>query len=427
MSVTPSSTIVGVFRDRSAAEQAINALYKAGFGHEQIQYSIPGTSGSFLKDLKSLFTGTSTSEGNLANDLTNMGLSDAEAQYYSHEYNNGKLILAVRAPGREMEAMQVLRQYGAYNAGMEPGSFRETIGDVQQPGDDTQQGNDATSGQYNNVQDWGTQPQSQTVEEYPFAEAQPDHITPRHDADDQNAQPVTPGDESEPPSPQASVVAPEHDTHNRASQTDGVTSEREAEKPVSQAGVAALYKDVEYQTAQANEVAPEHDTNEQGAQPITSGYESEPHNAQANVAVPETDTDDQASQADIPTPEQESGSQAASSAITGYDTPSQMAQTGPVTPGQETEMQSLHSGVVATEHTDELQQLQAQLQTLQQQLQEAKAQLQAAKEHEDLLKTAREREQQLQSARQQLQELQAELQATLAELREIQSRIVQYQ
>lgn len=380
MSVTPSSTIVGVFRDRSAAEQAIDALYNAGFAHEQIQYSIPGTSGSFLKDLKSLFTGTSTSEGHLANDLTNMGLSDAEAQYYSNEYNNGNLILAVRAPGREMEAMQVLHQYGAYNAGVEPSSVRETAGDVQQPGDDTQQGNDAASGQYNNVQDWGTQPQSQTVEEHPFAEPQPDHIPPRHDADDQNAQPVPPGDEAAPQSPQARVV-PEHDTPDQASQTDVATGEREAEKPASQ----------------------------------------------ADVAVPETDTEYQASQADLPPPEQESGSQAASPAIPGYDTQSQMAQTVPVTPGQETEMQSLHAGVVAPEHTDELQQLQAQLQTLQQQLQEAKAQLQAAKEHEALLKTAREREQQLQSARQQLQDLQAELQATLAELREIQSRIAQYQ
>src|SRR5258708_16789804 len=261
MSVTPSSTIVGVFRDRSAAEQAIDALYNAGFGHEQIQYSIPGTSGSFLKDLKSLFTGTSTSEGNLDNDLTNMGLSDAEAQYYSNEYNNGNLILAVRAPGREMEAMHVLRQYGAYNAGMEPGSVRETAGDVQQPGDDTQQGDDATSGQYNNVQDWGTQPQSQ--------------------------------------SPQASVVVPEHDTHDQASQTDVAIDEQEAEKPASQAGVTAPYNDVEYQTAQANEGAPEHDTNEQSAQPITSGYESEPQHAQANVAAPETDTDYQASQAEL--------------------------------------------------------------------------------------------------------------------------------
>ncbi|GCE21342.1 hypothetical protein [Dictyobacter kobayashii] len=79
MSVAPSPTVVGVFRDRSAVEQAIEALYRAGFAQDQIRYSVPGSSGSFFDDLKSLFTGTSAEAGNLINDLTSMGLSNEEA------------------------------------------------------------------------------------------------------------------------------------------------------------------------------------------------------------------------------------------------------------------------------------------------------------------------------------------------------------
>ena len=68
MTVTPSSPIVGVFTDRSLAEQAVEALYHAGFEQEQMRYSVPGNAGSFFEGLKSFFTGTSTYGGGLAND-----------------------------------------------------------------------------------------------------------------------------------------------------------------------------------------------------------------------------------------------------------------------------------------------------------------------------------------------------------------------
>src|SRR5947209_1282715 len=137
MSVTPSSPVVGVFTDRSMAEQAVGALYNAGFEHEQIRYLVPGNSGSFFEGLKSLFTGTSTNEDNLANDLTSMGLSNEEARYYSNEYRNGRIILAVQATSREQEASSILRQYGASNT---QGIFSQATNYAQQPSDSTQQG-----------------------------------------------------------------------------------------------------------------------------------------------------------------------------------------------------------------------------------------------------------------------------------------------
>src|SRR5258708_32814839 len=111
MSVTPSSPVVGVFTDRSMAEQAVGALYNAGFEHEQIRYSVPGNSGSFFEGLKSVFTGTSPDGDDLTNDLTSMDLSDEEARYYSNEFRNGSIILAVQARGHEQERFRVLRQY----------------------------------------------------------------------------------------------------------------------------------------------------------------------------------------------------------------------------------------------------------------------------------------------------------------------------
>jgi HAMP domain-containing protein len=117
MSMNPHSTVVGVFRDRSMAEQAMAALTDAGFSRDQIRYAGPGSSGGFFEDIKSLFTAPGATVENLAHDLTGMGLSDNEARYYADEYNNGNTIIAVKAPGREQEAMEVLNRYGAYNYG----------------------------------------------------------------------------------------------------------------------------------------------------------------------------------------------------------------------------------------------------------------------------------------------------------------------
>ncbi len=478
MSVTPSSTIVGVFRDPSEAEQAVNALYNSGFEQEQIQYMVPGTSGSFFEGLKNFLTGTNEGEGNLADDLTNMGLSDADAQYYANEYNNGNPILIVRAAERGTEAVNVLRQYGAYNTQTEP------AGNMQQPGDYSQYG--AASGQYNNTQNWGTQPQTQTTEEQSFAAPQPDNVAPEYDLHDQDTQPVPPLHDTEPQDMQASAATPMYDTGNQAFTTDTPTSEQEGQTPTTPLAMAAPHDngdyqiaqvtevtleqdtndqavqsmptDGDYQTAQATDMAPAHDTNDQAVQSISPegeyqadgvtgvapehdttdqivqsmpvGYETTtaPQDVQPGVTVPGTNTTDQTTPVDTTTPEQASNTQVASTAITGNDAqPQSVAQSVPATSSQETEVQPAQANAVSPEQTDELQQLQAQLQTLQQQLQEMKARLSAAKEQENQIKTARERQQQLQSARQQLQDAQAELQATLAEYQEVQSRITQYQ
>lgn len=197
MTVTPSSPVVGIFRDRSLAEQAIDALYNAGFTSEQVRYSAPGTSGSILADLKSLFTGQNTSGGNIASDLTGMGLSDEEAQYYADEYKNGNTVLAVSASSREQEALNILHQYGAYNARTRDASAETAYS--QQPSDPTQSAvytpdsnqqaaytPDETSSQQDSTPSWATQEQRSDAENHPFQNAQQDIVTSTADTEAQN-------------------------------------------------------------------------------------------------------------------------------------------------------------------------------------------------------------------------------------------------
>lgn len=439
MSVTPSSTIVGVFRDRSEAEQAVNALYNAGFGQEQIQYMVSGTSGSFFEGLKNFLTGTNEGGENLAGDLTGMGLPETDAEYYANEYNNGNPILVVKGAERGTEALNILRQYGAYNTQTEPAYADGATGDTQNTqqaaaytqqddstaympssGDYAQQSGYGAPGQHDNVQDLETESQqAPTGEEHPYAGAQPENATPDYDLSDQDTQIIAPQNDTyaqhmdaQAQDTQADILTPEptYDTGNQVSGTDTATQAEDSETPASPLPSAAPQEYGLYQDAHESD---------------SVDY------AQASMTVPETTTGDQTTQADTTTPEQEYSSQVdqtATSAMTGYDSQTQQAaQTTPATSSQSTEMQPEQASAASPAQMDELQQLQAQLQSLQQQLQEAKDRLAAAKEQENQIRTAREREQQLQSARQQLQDVQAELQATLAEYQEVQSRITQYQ
>ncbi len=193
MPITPSSAIVGVFRDRAMAEQAMNALHNAGFERDQIRYSGSSTSGSggFFDDLKSIFSGPGTASSNTASDLTDIGLSNEEAQYYANEQNNGNVVLAVKAPGREQEAQTIMHQYGAYNAQARIDAQRSTTNSVQQPSSYAQQ--NATS-----------------------ITTPPNAIAPRNDANPYNAQSggatSTSGPQAAPP------ITPNYNTNQPSTQ-----------------------------------------------------------------------------------------------------------------------------------------------------------------------------------------------------------------
>jgi vacuolar-type H+-ATPase subunit I/STV1 len=197
MTVNQTSTVVGIFKDRAQANQAMNALHHAGFDRSQIRYAGSGTNGNFFEDIKHLFAGTNASGGNIAGDLTSMGLSDEEAQYYTNEHNDGNIVVTVKAPGREQEALNILHSYNAYNYKTNTVPSGPAV-QAQQPSDTAQ----------------GPRVQYQTNEQ-PYSTArdkdrntQPDVAT---NPDNQQAYPTT--NTGRPPAePQSSVATNEHDT-----------------------------------------------------------------------------------------------------------------------------------------------------------------------------------------------------------------------
>lgn len=116
---TSNSTLVGVFDERSQAEQAIEQLHNQGIPDNQITYSggAVGAGSDFLSNIKSFFTGedTSTNVNSLYNDLTDMGLSQDEAQYYANQYKAGHSIVAVNSGDQWQNAQSILASNGAFN------------------------------------------------------------------------------------------------------------------------------------------------------------------------------------------------------------------------------------------------------------------------------------------------------------------------
>src|SRR5258706_3467513 len=313
MSVTPSSTIVGIFTDRSMADQAMQAMYDAGFAAEQILYSTPGISGGILEDIKSLFTGTSPERSNLVNDLTGMGLSDEEAGYYANEYHNGKIILAVSAQGREQDAMDILNQYGAYNSQTQSGSYHETPNYPQQSSNYTQQSNYApyeTPPQQDMGRNWPAQPLSHTPEDS-FEDHQRDRVTPEASTEDQTTQPVTSRDDSEPYSTQANIVTPGSDAGDQTSQTGTTAPEYSTNYQTAQSEAASSQTGTEEQTPQGSQAASESETGMQTPPPDVAApeYSAENQSAQSEVAAPEPETDYQAQQTNAATSESETDDQ----------------------------------------------------------------------------------------------------------------------
>jgi hypothetical protein len=51
----------------------------------------------------------------LAKELKDLGFSDDEIDHYENEYHIGRTIVAVKAPGREEEALAILRTNGGHN------------------------------------------------------------------------------------------------------------------------------------------------------------------------------------------------------------------------------------------------------------------------------------------------------------------------
>jgi uncharacterized protein (TIGR02271 family) len=91
-------TVVGLFQSEMEAQQAMNDLEQAGFGNDQIRYSVH-RGGTGVRD-----------------QLMDLGLTEQEASYYNQEFEAGRTVVFVNAPDRQREAFDILRRNGGYDA-----------------------------------------------------------------------------------------------------------------------------------------------------------------------------------------------------------------------------------------------------------------------------------------------------------------------
>ena len=154
------STVVGVFRDRGQAERAAQELRDNGFRNDQIGFAMRDESAEGTDDrpskageggLKGAVTGgalgtiigaaaaalipgvgpvlaggilagavtggaAGVALGGLAGSLAGMGVPEEDARYYEDEFKQGRVLLTVKADGREDEARRILEGAGAYDA-----------------------------------------------------------------------------------------------------------------------------------------------------------------------------------------------------------------------------------------------------------------------------------------------------------------------
>ena len=167
MATIERSTVVGVFTDRIQAEQAINELRRARFSDDQIGFILRGnqTEQSTAQDETGSETGAGAAAGAVSGGvvggilgaaaallipgfgpaiaggilaatlggaaigaaaggiigaLTGLGVPEEEARYYQGEFEAGRTIVTVKAANRYQEALDILRNNGAYDATTRP-------------------------------------------------------------------------------------------------------------------------------------------------------------------------------------------------------------------------------------------------------------------------------------------------------------------
>jgi uncharacterized protein (TIGR02271 family) len=160
---TQRSTVVGVFRDRTRAEEAVEELHRAGFREDQIGFAaregeapagsaavgegteagegaakgvvgggiiggvlgalatglIPGIgpviAGGLLAGIVGGAAIGAAGGGILGALVGSLGVPEEEARYYDEEFRSGRTLVTVKADGRYDEAQALLRRYGAYD------------------------------------------------------------------------------------------------------------------------------------------------------------------------------------------------------------------------------------------------------------------------------------------------------------------------
>jgi len=208
---TMQRLVVGVFRDRAQAEQAIHELLQAGFDHQQIRFagSELATGGVFDK-IKNVITGQGVSAGGIYDDLVDMGAPPDDARYYQSEFEAGRSIMAVLGTGGMQEAINILVRHGGYGAnqrfaqGTAAGVQKPTTADEQRiklPEKEPEVRKQPAESSYKDV---GAKPQKST--DVPFSRSEP-NVQQRPASGLPADQPISKGPTYQPPVRQEQVTS----------------------------------------------------------------------------------------------------------------------------------------------------------------------------------------------------------------------------
>ncbi len=166
MAMTQHSIVVGVFRDAAQARQAIDELHHAGFSENEVGYLtrvgtidsgndvvanattgaaeggviggllgaasallIPGLGPAIAGGILAVTLGGAAlgaAAGGFIGSLTNMGVTEKEADFYQKELEAGRTIVTVKAANGYDEAEAILRRNGAYDAKTQFGAINAT-------------------------------------------------------------------------------------------------------------------------------------------------------------------------------------------------------------------------------------------------------------------------------------------------------------
>jgi uncharacterized protein (TIGR02271 family) len=103
--------VIGAFRDRTMAEQAVEDLRRDGWENSQIQVFGTHSSGGVLSSLRHAFGGRDENEGG----LDQLDLSDEQRQFYQRELDAGYTVVSVVPGNRQLDAREIFNRNGAYN------------------------------------------------------------------------------------------------------------------------------------------------------------------------------------------------------------------------------------------------------------------------------------------------------------------------
>ncbi len=113
MTVTPSPVVLGVFRDRALAEQAVDNLKQQRWLASDSRI-LGKSSGGVLNTLRNALAPRESTQEQTSDEFSQLDLPAEQRELYERELEHGSFIVLVHPQGHLLETRDLLNRYGAY-------------------------------------------------------------------------------------------------------------------------------------------------------------------------------------------------------------------------------------------------------------------------------------------------------------------------